>query len=331
MKYKSYWGFKECEQTAPQETNNIFGIMDHQCKELLKYTQGNVFGIFDEIKTNGSLVKTANMVATVLKSVSGVAEITESIGEISTKDLIDADGMYWKKRFAFEICTEKYRFRVFSMLITPVFPVVITINAGVCKNIFNRIVSIVKPVDEDNSFLIENEEVFCSVLQEILADKKVLYIVSELTTQGMLEHNTNEKLPEKVIICEGRTDEVILHAIAQKLNKRVTIITSNGGYNIPKIFSSVKHRNTQTKILIVVDSDGDENCVKTQMENSIGQTEYELAIINNSIEDWFAAEVSTFSKLKLMQSIGAILEETDFDELSKKHKSFHKVVCFLTA
>lgn len=329
MEYKSFWGFSECEQTALQETNNIFDIMDYQCKELSKHTQGNVFGIFDEIKKDGSLVRTASIIATVLKSVSGAAEITESIGEMSTKDLIDADGMYWKKRFAFEICTEKYRFRVFSMLMTPVFPVVITINDGVCKNIVGRIEPIVKPVDADNSFLIEDEEAFCNVLQEVLADRKVLYIVNELTTRGMLEQSAKEILPEKVIICEGQTDEIILHAVAQKMNRSVTIVTANGGYSVPAVFSSVKKKNTQTKILIVVDSDGDEDRVKALMETSIGQAEYELAIINNSIEDWFASGVADFSKLKLMQSIGAILDETDFDELSKKHESFAKVVCFL--
>ena len=94
-------------------------------------------------------------------------------------------------------------------------------------------------------------------------------------------------------------------------------------------FSSVKKKNTKTQILVVVDSDGDEDRVKALMENSIGQADYELVIINNSIEDWFSSKVADYSKLKLMQSIGVILDETDFEELSKKHESFAKVACFL--
>lgn len=61
----------------------------------------------------------------------------------------------------------------------------------------------------------------------------------------------------------------------------------------------------------------------------IGANNYELAIINNCIEDWFMPEVADFSKLKLMQSIDAIIEDTDFTELSKTHKSFAKVIEFL--
>lgn len=329
MEYKSYWGFGEQEHTILRATDRIFDIMDYQCKELSKHTEGNVFGVFDEIKKDGSLIKTASVIATVLKSVSGVTEVTESVGEMSTKDLIDADEMYWKKWFAFEICTEKYRFRVFSMLITPVFPVEITINAGVYKNIANRIEKFAKPSNMDNGFLIEDEDILCNVLQEILGDRKVLYIVNELTRQGKLEQSTKEKLPEKVIICEGRTDEIILYAIAQKLNKKVMIVTANGGYNVPAVFSSVKEKNDQTEVLIVVDSNGNESGMRELIETSIGQAQYELAIVNNRIEDWFASEVAGFSKLKLMQSISAILDEIDFSELSKRHESFAKIIRFL--
>ncbi|QYX27442.1 hypothetical protein [[Clostridium] scindens] len=61
----------------------------------------------------------------------------------------------------------------------------------------------------------------------------------------------------------------------------------------------------------------------------IGADNYELAIINNSIEDWFMPEVADFSKLKLMQSIDAIIEEIDLAELCNNHESFAKVVEFL--
>ena len=329
MEHKSYWGFNEYSQTTFRETKNIFDIMEYQCKELAKHTNGNVFGIFGEIKKDGSLFRTASIIASVLKSVSGTAEITESVGEMSTKELIDADGMYFQKPFAFEICTDKYRFRVFSIVITPVYPVTITINDGVCKNIAGRIKAFAQEANTENSYLIEDEEAFCDILQEILADKKVHYIVNELHRRCALKQEPNEKLPEKVIICEGQVDEIILHAVAQKLNQSVTIVTANGGYSIPTVFSSIKKKNTQTKILIVIDSDGNEGGVRATMEASIGQAEYELAVVNNSIEDWFAADITDFSKLKLMQSIGAILDGADFNELSEKHESFAQVVRFL--
>ena len=56
---------------------------------------------------------------------------------------------------------------------------------------------------------------------------------------------------------------------------------------------------------------------------------YELAIINNCIEDWFEPEVADFSKLKLIQSIDTVIENVDFAEISKMHKSFDTVIKFL--
>ena len=80
MEYKSYWGFGEHEHCVLHKTDNIFDIMDFQCKELTKYTEGNVFGIFDEIKRDGSLKKTVSVIATVLQSVStGLPETIETI------------------------------------------------------------------------------------------------------------------------------------------------------------------------------------------------------------------------------------------------------------
>ena len=92
--------------------------------------------------------------------------------------------------------------------------------------------------------------------------------------------------------------------------------------------SSVYTSFTGGKVeLIIVDSD-EENTKRVIMEK-IGSSGYELAIINNSIEDWFASDVAGLSKLKLMQSIGSIIEAIDFEELGKKHASFKTVVEFI--
>ena len=40
-------------------------------------------------------------------------------------------------------------------------------------------------------------------------------------------------------------------------------------------------------------------------------------------------EVADFSKLKLMQSMNSIVDESDLEELSKNHESLAKVVDFL--
>ena len=39
----------------------------------------------------------------------------------------------------FEICTEKYRFRLFELRMTPIYPIEIIIDEGICKNIGNKL------------------------------------------------------------------------------------------------------------------------------------------------------------------------------------------------
>lgn len=76
-----------------------------------------------------------------------------------------------------------------------------------------------------------------------------------------------------------------------------------GKYNVPAYFDTIKGKNTQSNILIVVDSDGNEEETKKLIDEKIDDDNYDIAIINNQIEDWFMPEVADFSKLKLMQSI----------------------------
>lgn len=329
MEYKNYWGISDDTQVDLKYTENIHRIMEEQCKYLFQYTKGNLFAVFDEIKMDDSIYTVAKAVSNVLKSVTGIPGLQEKIEETSTKSLIDANVMYYDKRYGFEICTEKYRFRLFELKMTPIYPVEIIVDGGICKNIGSTLARIAIQDEKFNHFKINDEETFCSVLQYVLQDKKVQYIIRELQKRVQEINGNDECLPEKVIICEGQTDEIILQAVARKLNQKVTIVAADGKYNVPAIFDAVKGRNTKSDILIVIDSDGDEEETEKMIVENIGIDNYELAIIDNYIEDWFMPELADFSKLKLMQSIDAIIENLDFAELSRTHKSFSKVLDFL--
>ena len=329
MEYKNFWGTSMSSLDDLKYTEDIYAIMKEQCEYLYKDTQGKVFAVFGEIKLDGSLLTMARTIANVFRSVSGLTGMQETVSEVSTKELIDANGMYSDKNYAFEICTEKYRFRLFELRMTPIYPIEMNVDEDICKNIGYELNRIAIPMEENNCFKIVDEEVFCDVLQKILQDRKVRYIISELQRRVSEEMKKEEVLPDKVIVCEGRTDEVVLHAIAQKLECAITIVVAEGKYNVPVVFDKVNVRNTKSRILIVVDSDGDEENTKKMIVENLGEEGYELAIINNCIEDWFSTNMKGFSKLKLMQTIGAIIEEIDFEELSKKHDSFARVVEFM--
>ena len=329
MEFENYWGLTENFQDELRSTDNIFRIMEEQCKYLFQHTKGNIFAVFGEIKLDGSMFAVVRIMSNVLKGVSGISGIEETIAESSTKKLIDASDMYFDKRYGFEVCTEKYRFRLFELRMTPIYPVEIIVDEGICKNIGATLMKISVPMEKTNHFQINDEETFCNVLQNVLQDRKVRYIIEELQRRIQVEKESNVYLPEKVIICEGKTDEIILHAIARKLEKNIMIVVANGKYSVPAIFDRVKEKNTESKILIVVDSDGMEEETRKTFTERINSDSYQLTIINNCIEDWFMPEVADYSKLKLIQSIDSILEKVNFTELRNVHKSFDEIIEFL--
>ena len=199
----------------------------------------------------------------------------------------------------FEICTEKYRFRLFELRMTPIYPIEIIIDEWICKNIGNKLRKVAIQGEDFNNFKIVDEEVFCNVLRNILQDKKVHYIIAELQKRVQDNSSKIEDLPSKVIICEGQTDEVILQAIARKLNQKVVIVVTTGKYNVPNIFDSVKAKNTKSNILIVVDADGNEKETEEMIAGKISADNYEIAIIKDSIEDWFMPEVKDWSSVNI--------------------------------
>lgn len=329
MEYENYWIVDDEGHEDLKYTENICKIMEQQCRYLFDYTNGCVFAAFDEIKTEGSIIATAKTMANAFRILSGKMELQETIAESSTKNLIDANNMYFDKRYGFEICTEEYRFRVFELRMTPIYPVEINIDEGICKNIRNTLDRVAIPMEKVNYFRIGDEEAFCNVLQAILQDKKVRYIVGELQKRVQERNANKENLPGKVIICEGQTDEIVLQAIAKKLNKEVTIVVANGKYNVPAVLEGVRMKSSKPEILVVVDSDGDEEQTRNIIVEKLGVGGYELAIVNSCIEDWFMPETEKFSKLKFMYLVNSMVEEADFEELGKAHKSFAKVVEFL--
>ena len=261
-----------------------------------------------------------------MKVISGVVGFQQKVSKTSADELLDANSMYFDKRYGFEICTEKYRFRLFELRMKPIYPIEIIIDAGICENIKNELDKIAIPMEKSNQYILVDEECFCNVLQKILQDRKVHYIISEL--QRRMNHQ-EESIPRKVIICEGQTDEIILQAIARKLDKKVTIVVANGKYNVPSVFDAVKGKNDKSEILLVVDSNGEEDETRKMITDDMGSEGYELAVINNSIEDWFMPEVTDFSKMKLIYVIDSILETMDWDSLKENQQSFADVVEFL--
>lgn len=326
MDYENLWKTDSGDTQYTKSTENIILLMNAQCNYLSMDTEGKVFAVFGEIKKDGVISAMLQTLAYVTNSVSGVMGNQETIDGLSTEHLIDAKSMYFEKTFGFEICDEKYRYRAFELKMTPVYPVEMRIDEDIYKHIRTEIDDYVSQGDSC-SIIVENDENFKQVIKRIFSDQKVRYIISELKSRA--EHNKAVEVPRKVIICEGRNDEIIINAVARKLGSDVMIVVADGKTRVPQVFDNVKAKNSELSVLVIVDGDNDYEATKKMVETSIKCTDYKLIIAENTIEDWFINDITKYSKLKLMQQIVAIIEQKDLTEIRKKYKSFDEFIDFL--
>ena len=118
------------------EENNSVNILREQAKNISKKTEGKIKGTFSKItyKKNG--------LTELSKAISALPLSGNLIEENDDKELVgktDANVLYNLERYKFEIYSEEYRFRIFTLDNRPVFPVFINIDEGICEELqFNR-------------------------------------------------------------------------------------------------------------------------------------------------------------------------------------------------
>ncbi|CBK75290.1 hypothetical protein CIY_27150 [Butyrivibrio fibrisolvens 16/4] len=289
----------DSEKKALKYTENIYTIMNEQVEYLKNSTNGKVFAVFGEITTDGSLINIAKSMSEVFRNAKYMSMVEEKVGDITTSKLIDISSAYQERRMGFEICTNNYRYRLFELKMTPVYPVIIVVDEDIICNIGDKI-DLFYESEEKNTIIINDEDEFCAILKRILQAPKVIYLVKELMERVEIEVNSSKQSHDKIVICEGRTDAIILQAIAKKLGREISIIPADGKGYIPNIYKKMKD---ESSVLIVVDSDGDEKLTRQMFSEQIGAANYKIAIINNRIEDWFAPKLDGFSKLEILQKV----------------------------
>lgn len=309
-------------------TDSIFEIMKEQSDYLSRKTENRVSAVFEEVPQG-------TMETNMLRMVGSIASVTSLFGAIEeSSKKIDANELYRVSEYEFALYTDVYKFRIFRLLIKPIYPIVLILDEGINEEISSYIKSLCKSLDKPNEYSLENEVEFSNVLKKVLQCRKVQYIVRELSKQGE-ESKTDDLLNEtkrrlKVIICEGMTDELILEAVAERLNRRIKTVRADGKNSIIKFVAEFCNSSEFSfkDYMVVVDSDGDEIGTRKLFENRI-PANFQIVVINNTIEDWFFPKRADFSTFRNMKNIKEIVESADFEKIESEHTSFKEVVDFI--
>jgi len=131
---------------------------------------------------------------------------------------------------------------------------------------------------------------------------------------------------EIAIICEGHTDEFVLKLLCQKMKREnVRIITANSVRNIPLLANKLMADTPRKKVLLVADSDGNENRVLNMFRNEIKRQDgWRAVIINDSIEDWFGIDRRLYkgNRGEVMDELVKRVDNANIEKMKKEFESF---------
>lgn len=169
MEYENLWNIPNGENPL-DTTSNIVEIMRQQGKYLKEGTNGKVFGKFNHIKN----------LAAGMQALSRAVSF-EVVDDPETSNLDDANKLYGAKKYGFEIYNNTYKFRVFEMLLTPVYPVNISLDEGIVEDTQHELInSYIEKLPEANQFSVKSDDEFLTFLRIVFSSKKVRYIIQRL-------------------------------------------------------------------------------------------------------------------------------------------------------
>lgn len=171
MEYKNLWNIPS-KNPEINITDNIFTIMKQQCNYLKAATNNKISGKFCKIKRIDPL----STMAHVLHSISS----KEVLQNNDTDNLKDANELYKSQKYGFEIYNTTYKFRIFEMIVDPIYPVHLIIDEGIVSNIADELFQYTKKENIENCYLIESDYTLLDCLQLIFSSKKVQFILYKM-------------------------------------------------------------------------------------------------------------------------------------------------------
>lgn len=154
---------------SDQNTEEALNLLKEQASILKEKTKGKVDAVFSEIRytykpsSPESALSTISQMSSILKSVS-VSENGRLVEIDEHANLKNANSLYSQKSYKFELISEKYKFRLFTIDFSPNFPIYIEPEYGIIEKQHGKIK--LKSVDD-----------LTHCLTDIFNSKKVKYIV----------------------------------------------------------------------------------------------------------------------------------------------------------
>lgn len=171
-------------QPQQKSTGDIVPYFNEQAKLLSQASDGKVKGLFSQTsEINITLSPTLEALSAMSKVFQDVASAS-ALDQTPKVNLLNADDLYKKNSYCFEIRSDRYRFRVFTIEFDPSYPAVMSIDRGVCNDL-ERIHDRYKFKEaEPCNVTIQDDEDLDRVFNQLLKSEKLVYICNRLMNEA---------------------------------------------------------------------------------------------------------------------------------------------------
>ena len=180
----SLWGNISDIDSTLHTTANISNILRTQSISLKEQTNDVIKGRFKPIKI---ITVSTNPYKNMVDSIASISEALkpykiekrEVLDEFENENLADANALYCKLRYGYEIYTSRYKFRIFELTLDPVYPILVNVDEGIIDDCICDL-SLYFQLSETNAIEINSDEEFIELLSIILKSKKLRFIINNL-------------------------------------------------------------------------------------------------------------------------------------------------------
>ena len=161
-----------------EDTNNaeaILSFIKEQAKLLGEKTQGKILAKFEKIKYTYRANQNAAMTTMLTSLASTLSAIhvstNEKIEVEENENLEDASKLFQSADYKFEIYSNQYKFRLFTLKYKSIFPIKIEVEYGILD-------------EKTTNLIIDSKDELEEKLFEIFNSSKVKFIINKMITNN---------------------------------------------------------------------------------------------------------------------------------------------------
>ncbi len=168
-------------QPQDKSTTNVIAYCTRQAELLSEATEGKIAGVFAKTREVNKQISTSIDLTAPMLALADAPYLHRT----PQLDLRDANAVYVKQDYCFEIRSDTYRFRLFTLVFGPLYPATLHVDAGVCEDLakLNGRFSVAED-GEAFPISIEDDDDLDGIFRLLLKSRKLNYICNRLMAEA---------------------------------------------------------------------------------------------------------------------------------------------------